>query len=235
MSQYYPQRQRSIPQVQASSGVVAKFMNGVYAWMCLGLCVTGLIALAVSRAEMYPSRGLVIILFLAELGLVVAISGAVNRISASVATGLFLLYAALNGVTLSFIFAIYDKGSIAGAFMVTAGMFGAMSLYGMTTKRDLTGIGSFMVMALIGLIIASIVNIFFFSSTLYWIITYAGVVIFVALTAYDTQKLKQMAYDTSGNEQAAARMAIVGSLALYLDFINLLLFILRIMGSRRSS
>lgn len=235
MSQYYPQRERSIPGYQASAGVVAKFMNGVYAWMCAGLCVTGIVALLVASSGMFPSRGLMLILILAELGLVVAISGAVNRISASVATGLFLLYAALNGVTLSFIFLAYAKASIAGAFIVTAGMFGAMSLYGMTTKRDLTGIGSFMFMALIGLILASVVNIFFFSSTLYWIITYAGVVIFVALTAYDTQKLKQIAYQTAGDERSAARMAIVGSLALYLDFINLLLFILRIMGSRRSS
>jgi FtsH-binding integral membrane protein len=140
----------------------------------------------------------------------------VSRLSAAAATGLFLLYATLNGVTLSVLFQVYTQSSIAGAFMVTAGMFGATSFYGMVTKRDLTSLGSLLFMSLVGLIIATIVNFFVASTMLYWIIGYGGVAIFVGLTAYDTQKLKELAYTTAGNPQLAARLAVNGSLALYL-------------------
>jgi FtsH-binding integral membrane protein len=176
---------------------------------------------------------LLFVLILAELGLVVAISGMIQRINTGVATALFLLYSALNGLTLSAIFIVYAHATIASAFVVTAGTFAAMSVYGFVTKTDLTKFGPILFMALIGLIIASVVNIFMASSGLYWIITYAGVLIFVGLTAYDTQKLKIIAVQTESNPALAARLSIAGALSLYLDFINLFLFILRIMGNRR--
>lgn len=220
--------------MQASSGVVAKFMNGVYAWMSVGLCVTGIVALLTARAQVYPSGGLMILLVVAQIALVIGISRAISRLSPAAALGLFVLYAALNGLTLSFLFVLYTNASIAGAFLITAGMFGAMSVYGMTTKRDLTGIGGMLMMALVGIIIASVVNMFLHNSTLYWLISYVGVAIFVGLTAYDTQRLKQIAYQTSGDAMAASRLTVLGALTLYLDFINLLVFVLSIMGSRRN-
>ena len=153
--------------------------------------------------------------------------------SASLATGVFMLYAGLNGLTFSLIFLTYTTSSITSAFLVTAGTFGAMSLYGYTTKKDLTSWGSFLFMGLIGIIIASLVNLFMQSEMIYWITTYAGVLIFVGLTAYDTQKIKEM--NIIGNEgtEEDHKEAIIGALTLYLDFINLFLMILRIMGDRR--
>lgn len=222
----------------ASTGVVSSFMNQVYAWMSVGLGVTALVAwltasnLNLLRTVLNP--GTLLVLVLAELALVWVISAAINKIDATVATGLFIVYAALNGLTLSVIFLVYTAGSVAGAFVATAGMFGAMSLIGFTTRIDLTRMGGFLLMALIGLILASIVNIFVASSALYWVITYAGILVFLGLTAYDTQKLIQIAHATDGDPRMAARLAVVGSLSLYLDFINLFLFILRILGSRRS-
>ena len=150
------------------------------------------------------------------------------------ATLLFLIYSALNGLTLSAIFIVYSMGTIGQAFLITAGMFAVMSVLGFITRRDLSSIGSFLLMALVGLIIASIVNIFLASSTLMWLINYLGVFIFLGLTIYDTQKLKAMAYQTQDNAALASRLAIVGSLSLYLDFINLFLLILRILNSRRN-
>ncbi|HLL89345.1 MAG TPA: Bax inhibitor-1/YccA family protein [Tepidisphaeraceae bacterium] len=212
-------------------------MNNVYAWMSAGLALTAGVAWMVSQnidAFLPLLRGpVVLLLILAQLGLVVAISGAVNRISAGVATGLFLLYAALNGLTLSTIFLVYSGATIASAFIITAGMFGVTSVYGYVTKADLTRLGSLMFMALIGLVIASVVNIFWANSTLHWIINYAGVFIFVGLTAYDTQKLKAIAHQLEGNAAMAARLSISGALRLYLDFLNLFLFLLRILGNRR--
>ena len=143
------------------------------------------------------------------------------------------MYAALNGLTLSVIFMVYAHATLASAFVVTAGMFGAMSLYGMFTRRDLTGLGSYLFMALIGLILASFINVFLHAAMLTAIINYVGVFIFVGLTAYDTQKLKEIAIQTSGNAALAARLSINGALALYLDFLNLFLLLLRIMGDRR--
>jgi FtsH-binding integral membrane protein len=172
-------------------------------------------------------------LFIIEIVLVMVIANAINRISASVATGLFLVYAALNGVTLAGIFLIYAHSTLASAFVVTAGTFGVMSVYGMLTKRDLTAMGQIMMMLLIGLVIASIVSFFWHNSMLQVAINYIGVLVFVGLTAYDTQKLKQVADQTRNDSALAARLAIVGSLMLYLDFINLFLFILRLMNDRR--
>lgn len=158
----------------------------------------------------------------------------VNRLSGAVATSLFMLYSALTGLTLSSIFIAYTYSSIASTFVVTAGMFGAMSLYGYTTKRDLSGFGSMLFMALIGIVLASLVNIWLKSTALMWAITYIGVVVFVGLTAYDTQKLKAMGEQLNADDKDSFRKyAIVGALTLYLDFINLFLMLLRIFGNRR--
>ena len=213
---------------------VGQFFNAVYAWMCVGLAVTAGVAWWAAQSGFALSHpGAWLICLVAQLALVWAISGAVNRINATMATVLFLIYAALNGVWLSVLFYAYKLPTLGGAFVVTAGMFGAMSLWGYVTKRDLTRLGGFLFMALIGLVLASIVNMFWANSGLYWIVTYAGVLIFIGLTAFDTQRLKWIAIQTSDNPAMAHRMAIVGSLTLYLDFINLFILLLRIMGDRR--
>lgn len=162
--------------------------------------------------------------------MVFGISGAVNKISSPVATVLFYVYSLLNGVTFALIFAAYTPVSIFKTFLITAGVFGAMSVYGYFTNRDLTKIGSFLFMALIGLIIASVINIFWANSTLEWIVSIAGVLIFIGLTAWDTQKIKQMA---QYNAIEPSRLATIGALSLYLDFINLFLYLLRFFGSSR--
>lgn len=218
-----------------ASGVIAGFMNGVYAWMSVGLLLTALVAwvTAHNQAMLQMVQSSFLILILAELGLVIALSAAIHKLSATVATLVFAVYASLNGLTLSGVFLAYELPTIGGAFMITAGMFAAMSVVGMTTRKDLSGLGGLCFMALIGLILASIVNIFFASEMLYWLVTYAGVLIFVGLTAYDTQKLKAIALQTADDPAMAGRMAIYGSLSLYLDFINLMLFILRILGGKR--
>jgi uncharacterized protein len=230
----------SQPQVldYGSTAVVARFMNNVYAWMAAGLALTAVVAWMVAHNAAALgtifNTGTFILLILVQLGLVMAISYAINKISAGVATALFLLYAAINGLTFSVIFVTYSLGDIGVAFAITAGMFGGMSLIGYVTKMDLSSFRGFFIMGLIGIVIASVVNLFLASGPLYWIITYAAVALFLGLTAYDTQKLKQIAYATEGNPQMANRLAINGALALYLDFINLFLLVLRIMGSRRN-
>lgn len=236
MSQF-PEYSRSVP--YASTGtdtaIVARFMNGVYAWMCVGLLVTAICAWATAHndAMMLFVGKTYIFLLLAVLALVFTLSAAIEKLAPPVATAMFIAYAALNGLMLCGIFHLYEPATVGMAFLITGGMFGSMSLIGMVTKKDLSGLGSICIMALIGLILASIVNIFMQSPALYWIVTYAGVLLFCGLTAYDTQKIKAMAYQTAGNEQMTARYSILGSLVLYLDFINLLLFILRILGSKR--
>ena len=216
---------------------VASFFNNVYAWMSAGLALTAVVAWYVSSNQalfgwLYGT-GIWIGLFVLQLVLVFTISAAVNRLSPTAATALFLLYAALSGLTFSVVFLAYTFSSIAGTFFATAGTFGAMSIYGYVTKRDLTRLGSLLFMALIGLIIASVVNIFWANSTMYWVITYAGILIFVGLTAYDTQRLREVAIATANDPRMAARYAINGALTLYLDFINLFLMLLRILGDRR--
>ena len=222
-------------QSQVGTSTVPTFFNAVYAWMAAGLALTAVVAWLVSlHIDMLVNMGAGIwLIFLVEIGLVIAISSAINRISTTVATLLFMLFAALNGLSLAAIFLVYTHATIASAFLVTAGTFAAVSIYGFITKTDLTRVGSFLFMALIGLIIASVVNIFLHSPALYWAVTYAGVFIFVGLTAYDTQKLKAIAIQTEGNPALAARLSINGALMLYLDFINLFLFILRLMGNKR--
>ncbi|MDD2715489.1 MAG: Bax inhibitor-1/YccA family protein [Candidatus Wallbacteria bacterium] len=209
-------------------------MAKIYDWMSLGLLITALVSFFVAaNPELMKTMVLsnfVWILMIAELGIVFAISGAVTRLSYSTAAALFLVYSALNGITLAPIFYIYTAGSIAATFFVTAAMFGAMAVYGHLTKADLTGMGSMMFMGLIGLIVASLVNLFLQSEGLYWIISYAGVVIFCGLTAWDVQKFKQWA---GADPELSNKLSILGALALYLDFINIFLHLLRIMGRRR--
>lgn len=216
----------------------ATFINKVYNWMALALVVTGIVAYVTATTPqmiqaIVGSRLLFFGLLLGELALVVYLSRAIHRLSQNVAVGAFLLYSVLNGLTMSVVFLVYTSSSIATTFFVTAGTFAAMSFYGYTTKRDLTSIGNISIMALIGIIIASVVNFFLKSEMLYWIITYLGVAIFVGLVAYDTQKLKEIGRQGFSGEQAMEKTSILGALTLYLDFINLFLFLLRILGDRK--
>ncbi len=222
-----------------SQVVVNDFVRSVYNWMAAGLALTGVVAYQVSSSleilRLISSPGIQIVLLLATFGLVIGISGMINKMSAGTATVLFVLYSCLMGVLLAPIFLIYTQTSIATTFFVCAGTFVGCSVYGWTTKRDLTSVGGFMMMGLIGIIIASLVNIFLRSPVMYYAIGYIGVLIFVGLTAYDTQKLKNMALtQPAGLDGAVVRKgAILGALSLYLDFINLFLMLLRIFGQSR--
>ncbi len=220
--------------------LVNDFVRSVYNWMGIGLALTAFIAFYVSSSEsmmrfIFGNRMIFFVLLFAELGLVFAIGGMINRISAGTATFFFVLYSALNGVTLSFIFLAYTKTSIASTFFICAATFVGCSIYGWTTKKDLTSWGGFLFMGLIGIVIASLVNLFLRSSGMSLIISYIGVIVFVGLTAYDTQKLKNMALtQPAGVDGSVVRKgAILGALSLYLDFINLFLMLLRIFGSAR--
>jgi len=172
-------------------------------------------------------------LLIGELLLVIYLTSAIKRLSQNMAITVFMVYSILNGLTMSVIFLVYTSSSISTTFLITAGTFGAMSLYGYYTKKDLTSIGNMAMMALIGIIIASIVNIFLQNEMMYWIISYLGVAVFVGLTAYDTQKLKEIGSRGFANEEGMEKIAILGALTLYLDFINLFLFLLRIFGDRK--
>ncbi len=231
---------QSIPLQRTKTQVlVNEFIRSVYNWMAIGLVLTGFVAFYVSNSE-YMLRlifGNPLVFFgliIGELGLVFTISARVHKMQASTATGLFVLYAALNGATLSSIFLIYTRSSITSVFFICAATFVACSIYGMATKRDLTSLGGFMAMGLIGIIIASVVNMFVRSSGMSMIISYIGVFVFVGLTAYDTQKLKTMAISQPAGLDAGVvrKGAILGALSLYLDFINLFLMLLRILGNR---
>ena len=217
---------------------VGHFFNTVYAWMCVGLATTAAVAYGVAYfAPQLMTSGVGWIALILQLVLVVTISNAVQRVSTPVATLLFVLYSALVGVTFSVLFYVYSHVTLGVVFAETAGVFGAMSVYGFVTKRDLTRIGSFLFMALIGLIIAMVVNFFVHSSMMQYVISVVGILIFVGLTAFDTQRLKAIAMQTSQNPTVAGRYAIVGSLTLYLDFINLFIFMLQVFGgggNRRS-
>ena len=224
--------------VDAVAAEQQRFMVRVYNWMTAGLAITGFMAFYVSNNEtimsiIFGNPIMPIVLMIAQIGLVFWLASRVMQMSVSLATGVFMLYAGLTGITFSFIFVVYTSASITSTFLVTAGTFGAMSLYGYTTKKDLTSWGSFLFMGLIGIIIASVVNMFMQSTMMHMIITYAGVLIFVGLTAYDTQKIKEM--NILGNEgtDEDTKEAIRGALTLYLDFINLFLMLLRLMGDRR--
>ncbi len=230
-----------IRQTQAQTQVlINSFVRSVYNWMAIGLALTGFVAYYVASS---PTMQRIIFgnpivfygLIIGQLVMVFTLSARVSKMQASTATGIFVLYAALNGATLSAIFLAYTQSSIASTFFVCAGTFVAASVYGWTTKKDLTSFGSFLFMGLIGIIIASVVNLFLKSSGMTMIISYIGVLLFTGLTVYDTQRLKNMALtQPAGLDAGVVRKgAIIGALSLYLDFINLFLMLLRIMGDRR--
>ncbi|MDP2863840.1 MAG: Bax inhibitor-1/YccA family protein [Desulfobacterales bacterium] len=220
--------------------IVNEFIRSVYNWMGIGLALTGFVAYFVSNNAqiqnlIFGNKLVFFGLIIAELALVYIISARVNKIQASTATSLFVLYAALNGATLASLFLVYTSSSITSTFFICSATFVACSIFGMTTKRDLTSMGGFMTMGLIGILIASVVNMFIKSSAMNMIISYIGVIVFVGLTAYDTQKLKHMATtQPSGLEAGVIRKgAILGALTLYLDFINLFIMLLSVLGGRR--
>ena len=206
--------------------------------MAAALSVTGIVSYFLSQSAnfwiyMSEHSSLIWVILFAQLGLVMWMSSRVVSMSMTTATLLFILYSVLMGVTMSTIFMVYTMSSIASVFFITAGTFLVMSIIGYVTRIDLSRIGSILFMALIGIIIATVVNIFVHSETLYWIISYAGVLIFVGLTAYDTQKIKEMMYNYGSADEMGHKLALLGALVLYLDFINLFLFLLRILGDRK--
>lgn len=216
--------------------VVNEFLRGVYAWMSGGLLLTAGVAWATVNIQPLLAFAVnsMLFLILAELGLVFFLSLRIRQMSPTTATGAFLGYSALNGLTLAPILLVYTSQSVAATFVVSAGMFGAMSLYGLLTKKDLTSWGSLLLMGLFGIILASVVNIFLGSATMGFVISGIGVLVFLGLTAYDTQRLKVMGETAPmGDAGALRKMAIMGALQLYLDFINLFLFLLRFMGASR--
>ncbi|WP_315380008.1 Bax inhibitor-1/YccA family protein [Hoylesella loescheii] len=214
-------------------------MRKVYVWMTLALIITGVTAYGVAHSEVlmqsvYDSRGVFWALLLAELGLVYGISRFIDRLSLTTATLLFILYSALNGATLSVIFLAYSADVITKVFFITAGTFGVMAAFGYFTKTDLTGLGKLLIMALVGIIIATLVNLLFVKSSSFdLILSYIGVLVFVGLTAYDSQKIKRMLAQAEDMGEGAQKTALMGSLTLYLDFINLFLYLLRIFGRER--
>ncbi len=217
----------------ATSSVLSTVMRKVYVRMFLALVVTAFTALYVASSPallttILGSRAIFFGLMIAELAVVFVLSGMLHKLSTATATLLFYLYAILNGVVFSSIFVVYELGSIAYTFFITAGVFGAMSVYGLVTKNDMTRFGSYCVMALFGLIIATVVNIFVANSTLDWIISFVGVALFIGLTAWDTQKIKNAAYEVEPSQMG--KLATIGALSLYLDFINLFLYLLRFFG-----
>ncbi len=212
-------------------------MRKVYVWMTLALAITGFTAYGVATSPgvlqaIYTNQILFWGLIIAEFALVFGVSAAINRLSLATATLMFILYSVINGALLSYIFLAYTASSVATVFFITAGTFGAMALIGYTTKADLSSMGKILFMALIGLIIATVVNIFIKSDGLTMILSYVGVLIFVGLTAYDTQKIKQMLLQAPDASEGAQKMALLGALTLYLDFINLFIYLLRIFGKR---
>lgn len=229
---YTPYNQAELKLAQSS------FITKVYAWMAMALMITALVAAYTAGSQemirdLFSSRFSFLLLMLGELGLVVWLTAAIDRMSATTATMIFIAYSALNGLTFSVIFLVFTFSSIASTFAITAGTFAIMSLYGYVTKRDLTSWGNLLVMALVGLLIASVVNMFLQSSIFYWVCTYLGILIFVGLTAYDTQKIKEMGAAGFSHSDSMQKSAIIGALSLYLDFINLFLLLLRLLGNRR--
>ena len=222
----------------AMSTAFPALMRKVFVWMTLALAITGLTAYGVATSPtilslIFSSKVTFFGLIIAEFALVFAISGAINRLSLSTATLLFILYSVINGATLSSIFFAFSVATIGKVFFITAGTFGAMALVGYTTKTDLTSMGKLLFMALLGIIIASVVNMFVASSGLDLILSYVGVLVFVGLTAYDTQKIKQMCQAAPDASESSQKLALIGALSLYLDFINLFLYLLRIFGNNR--
>src|SRR5690349_16782570 len=231
----YPRNDSTLPRYR-DADILAAFMRGVYGWMCGGLVVTAVTAWFVARspaltAALFGNRAVFWILVLAQLGIGFALSARVGRMASGTASLLFLGYSALTGVTLSSILLVFTGESIFSTFVVTAGMFGALAFYGTVTRRELSGLGQFLFMGLIGLVLASLVGMFWHNDGLQFMISFIGVIVFAGLTIYDAQRLKELAFATSAGPTSGA--TIVGALALYLDFINLFLFLLRFFGNRR--
>ncbi|MBR6827468.1 MAG: Bax inhibitor-1/YccA family protein [Prevotella sp.] len=213
-------------------------MRKVYLWMTMALVITGFTAYYVATSEtlltlLFSNQILFWGLAIVEIALVVGLSAAINRMSLTTATLMFVLYSVINGATMSFIFLVYTASSITNVFFVTAGTFAVMSVFGYFTKTDLSSLGKYLLMALIGIIIATVVNIFTKSEGLVIILNYLGVLVFVGLTAYDSQKIKDMLKQAPDAGEGAQKVALLGALSLYLDFINLFLYLLRILGSKR--
>lgn len=217
-------------------------MRNVYLWMCLGLFVTGFVSMALIYTPLfYLLVGLLKIPFaflgimLIEIGVVWWLSARIRTLSVGASRAAFIFYAILNGITMSIVFLVYTQSSIALTFISTASLFGAMSIIGYTTKLDLSKWGSYLLMGLVGFLIGSVVNLFFASSALEWFLTYAGIALFIGLTVYDTQRIRIMVTSAvqSGDETGAKLIGLLGALKLYLDFINLFLLILRLVGGRR--
>lgn len=226
----------STKQYETTAVATNTLIRSVYIWMCTALLLTGATATLVAGSPrimeiVFSSNIFFWGLLIAQFGLVWAISAKVNTFSLPTLSGLFMLYSVLTGVTFSIFFLAFTAESIASTFFITAGTFAAMSLYGYFTKSDLTKLGNLMLMALIGIIIASVVNIFLKSEMMYWIVTYVGVLVFIGLIAYDTQKIKALAY--ANDNEHTQKLAICGALSLYLDFINLFIMLLRIFGQRK--
>ena len=227
----------SIDDQLAMSSAFPVLMRKVYVWMTLALVITGFTAYGVATSPgvqqaIFTNQIVFWGLVIAEFALVIGVSAAINRLSLATATLMFILYSVINGALLSSIFLIYTASSISTVFFITAGTFAAMALIGYTTKTDLSSIGKYLFMALIGLIIATFVNFFIKSSGFDYVLSYIGVLIFVGLTAYDSQKIKQMLLQAPDAGEAAQKIALLGALSLYLDFINLFLYLLRIFGRR---
>ena len=230
----FTSRSNAIPQVDIDVGL-REYMLRVYNYMMAGLAITGLVGYFAASSGFYASIAhtpLIWLVMLAPLGFVMVLSYGIQRLNLGTAQALFWVFSAVMGLSLSAIFLVYTGASITRVFFITSGTFAGMSLYGYTTKRDLTGMGSFMVMGLFGLVIASLVNIFMQSSALYFAISVIGVMVFVGLTAWDTQKIKE-SYSDGDDAVIAGKKAIMGALELYLDFINLFIMLLRLFGDRR--
>ena len=220
-----------------ASAALPVLMRKVYIWMTLALVITGFTAYAVAATPnlqqlVFANTWVLWGLIIAEVGLVIAINAAINKLSLAMATLLFILYSVINGATLSVIFVAYSIGTISKVFFITAGTFAVMAFIGYVTKTDLSKMGKILFMALIGIIIATVVNIFVKSSGLDMILSYVGVLVFVGLTAYDTQKIKQMLWQAGNVSETSQKVALLGALSLYLDFINLFLYLLRLFGRR---
>lgn len=220
------------------SSAFPALMRKVYVWMTLALVLTGATAYGVATSPgllmaLATNKVLFFGLVIAEFALVFGVSGAINRLSLTTATLMFVAYSVINGALLSFIFLAYTMSSITSVFFITAGTFAAMAIFGYTTKKDLTSIGRLLFMALIGIIIATIVNMFIGSEGMSMIISYVGVFVFVGLTAYDSQKIKEMLLSQRAGGEQGQKLALLGALTLYLDFINLFIYLLRILGSKR--
>ncbi len=228
---------QSVAHEQQVAAAFPALMRKVYLWMTMALVITGLTAYIVATNEtllsiIFSSQAVFFGLVIAEVVIVIAVTAAINKLSLMVATLLFVLYSVLNGAVLSSIFLIYTAQSIATVFFITAGTFGAMSLFGYFTKKDLSSWGKILIMAVIGLVIATVVNIFLKSGPLETIVSYVGVLVFVGLTAYDTQKIKQMCLQAPDAGETMQKYALLGALSLYLDFVNLFIYLLRIFGRR---